>query len=423
MINIIDLLKENKDVTFYKVRIINTVSHELFFVHRNLETVRATDTTTTYVTIYNSHDGKIGNADFIVYGSDDEKIIKEKIESAVSKTKVINNEYYTLPEKSTKSVKVKSNFEGKSLASIAESVSEAIYSANINKDGDINALEIFINLINERIINSNGLDKSMERYEAIVEDIPTWNGENFESVELYNYFKFNELNKDEIKNIISSKMKEVEYRFKAKKPDSPIKMKVCLRAEELNNIMDELAYEASASSIYQKLNVYKIGDKIQKGNNYDPLYVDKVASIKGSAYSREFDEDGVDLIDTPVIVNGKYKNIFGSNRFSKYLGITPTGDLPCTLVKSGSLDINDVNEYFEVVSMSGLQLELYSDYVGGEVRLGLIHRGKEIIPVTGISISAKLSEILSNMRLSKDIVTKEDYRGPNLALFDGFEIQ
>ena len=75
---IIHLLEENKKVTDYRINTVATESRELFFVHRDLETVRATDTTDIKVTVFVAHDGKLGDATFSVYASyDDDKIRAE----------------------------------------------------------------------------------------------------------------------------------------------------------------------------------------------------------------------------------------------------------------------------------------------------------------------------------------------------------
>ena len=72
--------------------------------------------------------------------------------------------------------------------------------------------------------------------------------------------------------------------------------------------------------------------------------------------------------------------------------------------------------------MSGLQVDIYNDYIGGEVRLGYYFDGKREIPVTGISISGKLSTALANMRLSNEATTYESYHGPKCAIFEGIEV-
>ena len=115
--------------------------------------------------------------------------------------------------------------------------------------------------------------------------------------------------------------------------------------------------------------------------------------------------------------------MFGGNRFSQYLKVTPTGNLGLIEVEKGNTSIKDLKEpYFECVSLSGLQVDLFTDYIGGEVRLGYVHENGEIKPVTGISISGKISEILKDMILSKETTIVDNYSGPKLALFGGLEI-
>ena len=69
MERIIALLKENPLVSDYRLNTVNTVSYEMFFVHKDLETVRSTDTTERKVTVFVEKDGKLGDATFSVYSS------------------------------------------------------------------------------------------------------------------------------------------------------------------------------------------------------------------------------------------------------------------------------------------------------------------------------------------------------------------
>ena len=72
--------------------------------------------------------------------------------------------------------------------------------------------------------------------------------------------------------------------------------------------------------------------------------------------------------------------------------------------------------------MSGLQVDFYSDYIGGEVRLAYYWDGKKSIPLTGISLSGKLSEVLAEIRLASDIAISDDYCGPEKALIGNMKI-
>ena len=72
--------------------------------------------------------------------------------------------------------------------------------------------------------------------------------------------------------------------------------------------------------------------------------------------------------------------------------------------------------------MSGIQTDFYSDYVGGEIRLANWHDGETVIPVTGVSISGKLSEVLNHIRFSKECALLGNFYGPKKAVIEGMNI-
>ena len=77
MIDIYSLLNENKEINDWKVYSEVTESYELFFVHKKLETVRATDTENVTVTVYADRDGKRGHASFKIFASTTENEARE----------------------------------------------------------------------------------------------------------------------------------------------------------------------------------------------------------------------------------------------------------------------------------------------------------------------------------------------------------
>ena len=78
--------------------------------------------------------------------------------------------------------------------------------------------------------------------------------------------------------------------------------------------------------------------------------------------------------------------------------------------------------YLEVVSMSGLQVDFYADYVGGAIRMAYYHDGQTITPVTGISFSGSAAECLNHIRLSAGIASRDGYTGPARAILEGMKI-
>ncbi len=422
MINIYNILNENKELSAWKVNSEKTESYELFFVHKSLETVRATDTENVNVTVYVDNGDKRGNASFKIFASTTEDEAKEKISSAVKKASVIENEFYSLPSGETLDGKIESNFENYGVKELAEEIAGAVMSADKLEYGSINALEVFINKHTVTVKNSEGIDKCETKYSAMIEAIPTWNEGG--SVELYEAERFNSLDTAKIKSDIENKMREVRDRGAAKKPENALACPVLLPADELASLFSELSYGLHYAYVYSHSNPYSEGDAIQKEPQSDKISITMRGVVEGSVASSLFDDDGTTLVDTEIIKDGKVSSYYGSNRFAQYLKRKPTGNLVCMDVKAGTLTDAELKKapYFECVSMSGLQVDIFNDYIGGEVRLAYYFDGEKKIPLTGISISGKLSDALNQVKLSEKCRCTGRYKGPEYALFGGVQI-
>ncbi len=417
------LLEKAEGISDHRINTVNTVSTELFFVHRKLETARTTDTTDIKVTVFVEHDGKLGDATFSVYASYDDARIEREIENARKKASLIQNEYYTIPASETASFESDSNFKEYTMSSLAAAVADAVFAADCHEGGSINALEVFIYRDTVNVTNSRGINKTEIKYRAMAEAIPTWNGEG-ESVELYECHNFTEFSREAITAEINKRMREVRDRLTAKAPMQKLKARVVLTAPELSSLIGDLASELNYARIYNHSNAYSVGDEIQRSPTGDTLTVTMCGRMRGSVRSAAFDQDGFTLRDTKIIEGGKAAASFGSVRYASYLGKEPTGALGCIHAECGTLTDEELSSapYFKCVSMSGLQLDIYNDYIGGEVRLAYYFDGEREIPVTGISISGRLSDALSSMRLSDKEVIYEAYTGPELAVFDTVDI-
>jgi predicted Zn-dependent protease len=419
---VINILKNTDGISDWRVSSARTESTELFFVHKDLETVRSTDTTDVKVTVYVAHDGRLGEATFSVYSSYNEEKIAEEIEKAKKKAAIIANQPYSLPENESGEYISSSNFANYAPHELAALISKACFEADCIENGSINALEIFVYKDTVSVENSRGIDKTQIKYRAMVEAIPTFNGE--ESVELYEQYNFTEFEAALVTEEIATKMREVKDRYEAKIPDGKLSCPVVLDAPELESLIGNFVGSLNFSSVYQHSNAFSLGDDIQKGAKGDRITVTMCGEMKGSVRSASFDGDGVTLVDRKIIKDGQAFALWGGTRFAQYLGERATGNLGCMSVECGTLTDKEKTAapYFRCASMSGLQVDIYNDYIGGEVRLGYYFDGEKEIPVTGISISGKLSTALANMRLSSEATTYESYHGPKCAIFEGIEI-
>ncbi len=423
MRTVTELLTADPRISDYKISIRNKESYELFFVKGKLETVRCTDTCDKEVTVYAQHGEFKGEAQFFVYPSTTRDQLKNLIDEAVAKALLIENQSFSLPAGETGSYTVQSNFADYDPAELAARIAEIVFGANIIECAALNSVEIFINKHIETVCNSCGLHKSQIRYSAMVEAIPTYNGE-CQSVELYEQYNFGQLDEAELQREIGDKLAQVKARYYALTPEEKPTCPVILNKEELAQLFWSIAGDLNYGSVYAHANLWKKGDAIQKNPKADLVGIRMAGEAPGCIRSAKFDSDGMALGEIRIVEGGKAVNYYGSNRFGQYLGEVPTGDLRCICVDPGTAakEAFETGPYLEVVSMSGLQVDFYSDYIGGEIRLAYFHDGSTVTPVTGISISGSLNEVLDQIRLSDEIAVYNGYTGPVKAILSGMKI-
>ena len=418
------LLEQNSDVSGWRINETARTSYELFFVHRKLETVRATDTLSTNVTVYVDHDGKKGDSSFDVSAAMTESDMQKKIETAVRRAKLVFNEPYELPEGGEEASELPSNMKDRDPQELGREIADAVFAADTVPGGSINACEIFLYRDTVRVINSRGVNKTQQKHWVMIEAIPTFT-EGTESVELYEDHRFTDFDPAKVTAEIARRMAEARDRFTAKKPPVPMEINVVLRPQEISELLELLADDLNYGTVYAHANLHKTGDDLQENGSGDKLTVTMKAQIPGSEDSASFDTDGAAFTDTCVIKDGVAAANYGGSRFGQYLGVEkPTGNLPCVKAEAGTLTENDMKKapYLECASMSGLQLDLYNDYIGGEIRLAYYFDGEKTVPVTGISMSGKLSAALASLRLSDTVVTEGAYEGPKSLMIQGMTV-
>ena len=423
MKTIIACLENNPRVSDYKINLNAKESYECFYVKGKLETVRCTDTCDKIVTVYADHEGFKGDSKFYVYASTTEQELAELIEKAVEKASLLNNKMYLLPADETGEYIVDTNFSSYTLPELAQVIAESVFAANTRECADLNSVEVFVNRHTETVINSRGIHKTQIRYSAMVEAIPTYNGEK-ESVELYQQYNFSFFDAEEVKKEISGKLAEVNARASAVKPDFAMDCNVILNKQELSELFDTIAWDLKFSTVYDQSNLFHKGDLIQESPTGDKITITMAGSLPGNINSACFDSDGMTLTLTTIVEDGKAIAYYGDNRFGQYLEEAPTGNLRCMQVVPGTACEHcfTAAPCLEVLSMSGLQVDLFNDYIGGEIRLATYRDGETVIPVTGISITGSLKQVLSSIRLSSEISVCDGYTGPEKAILENMKI-
>ena len=418
-----EYLRDDARVSDHKVNIHQKNSYELFFVKGKLETVRRTKTQDIQVTVYVDHDGFRGESQFLIYPYTTGEDLRGLIDEAVAKALLINNQHYNLPENETGAFEIESNFGRCKISDLAADIARSVFDADTVENASLNSVEVFLNEHVDTIRNSRGVEKTQHRYDAMVETIPTYNGGK-QSVELYHQYNFSSFDRDTIMSEVRDMLLAAKARYEAVTTDAAINCPVILNKQELSEMFWVIAHDLNYESVYSRSNLFKKGDAIQSAPTGDYLGITMAGAAEGDVSSRKFDADGLTLRDIRIVENGKALNYYGGNRSGQYLGENPTGTLRCLKVDAGSVSAEEFKKgpYLEIISMSGLQGDLNSDYIGGEVRLAYYHDGEKITPVTGISISGRASEVLNTIRLSTEIVVEDGYTGPKKALIPCLKI-
>ena len=417
------LLAGHSKVSDYKINTTKKESYELFFVKGALETVRCTDTCDNQVTVYVNHGEFKGDSTFYIYPSTTFSQKADLVMDAVKKALLIENKFYTLPANQGGDFAVETNFTDYDPADLGQLIASAVFEAGQAENASLNAVEVFINKYTETVQNNHGLYKTQVRWDAMVEAIPTYNGET-QSVELYEQYNFGSLDEAALRAEIAEKMAQVKARYEAVTPAEKIDCKVILNAQELGEFFRDLASGLNYAAVYNHSNVFSKGDAVQKAPRGDKLTITMAGSVPGNVGSSAFDSTGMTLRDQTIVEDGVAVAYFGANSYGQYLGEDPTGVLKCLCAAPGTAEETDflTGPYLEVVSMSGLQVDLYADYIGGEIRLAYWHDGEKITPVTGISFSGSAAEALNTIRLSREITTRDRYTGPKKAILEGMKI-
>ena len=416
--DIIKCLKANKQISDYEITIKNKESRELFYVLKHLEINRAVNVEEAAIEIYVDKKDKKGNSCVFITAADNTKTLKTKLSAAVKKATSAMNKYYPLANKTTN---IKDTQKKKlNLNKVATEIAKAVYKADTNKDGWINSCEIFVSSVRIELITSKGINHVTYDNVCQIEIIPTWRNKD-EEFELLKFVQTNDFNYANITKEAKEVLLLSKYRSEAVKASSlniPKDVKVLVQGDMLSDLANNFSGDATYENLYLKQNHYKVNDIISDTK----FNLTLVPEVKGCIASSKYDGHGVKLSKKQIIKNGKLIDNWGGIRFGYYLGVKkPTGEIPCVVVDAPSYDYKK-EKHIIVEHFSAPQLESYSGYFGGEIRLARYFDGKKYIPITGFAVSGNIYEAAKNMKFSKEKTSSLNYSGPRYFIFDKLSI-
>lgn len=413
-----EILLNVNDLDGWKINEKRIESKELFFVKKELDMNRVKDVHHIKVTVYKDfeEDGKKyrGSSTTTIHPTMEREDIENSIKNALYAAGFVKNEYYPLVEPKVEIQPVMENrFSKEPLSNWMPRLADEIFRVDKYNNGWINSAELFLDKINTRILNSEGVDASYETYRGELEFITNWKED--EEVELYKDIIFSDYEEGLIEESVDEMLNICKDKALAKPTPILKNVAVILSGEPVKEFFNYYYEQAEARSVYEQASTAKLDKNIQgdevKG---DKINISLDPFVHNSAASAPYDEDGLRLSRVSLYEDGILKRYWGNTRFSHYLGIKPTGNIRNILVDGGSRTLQEIKqgEYLEIKVFSDFQMDTLTGDFAGEIRLGWYFDGEKTIPVTGGSISGNINDVHREMYLSKELQKINNFSGP-----------
>ena len=408
----------------YIISITSYKSAQMFFVKKSLDCKRAENTKTYNVNIYRSFekDGQKmkGNSSVYVYNGMTDAEIDASLSRAYLAASFVCNPAYDLMEcTENKFITMETDLFTYTLEECCEKTAEALFAEDNREDVFINSAEVFAYESNVEILSSTGIESGYTKRSVSGEFVAQCKAP--QDVETYKDFEYNSLDTEALKSKVSKTLEYTLDRAKATEAPKAGKYRVIISDSYVNDIFDYYNGRSQASYIYAKYSTFEIGQNVQALNadgEYTEIKGDKISMTL--VPTEPLSDEGIWQKERVLLDNGELKTYQGGLRFSRYLGIEPTGYYGSVKVNAGSMSVEDMKKkpYLWVVNFSDFQMDDFTGHFGGEIRLAFLYDGEKVTPVTGGSINGSILDTQTNIILSKEIQREANFTGPYAICFE-----
>lgn len=404
----------------YFVTETKTSSTQLYFVKKNLDQIRSVQMTDYSVSVFRDiqKEGNTltGSATCNIEEGMREQEIVEKLSKAYAACEYsANPEFHFLPGvKETRSA-VENRLTVLPLEEAAWKFAEALFKNDIQNDPLVNSAEIFANRKECRIIGGNGCDVSYVTYSVDGEFVVQCKKKN--DVEMYHMFSYDDLDLEDLSDKVKEALEMVVSRSLSEKITPRGNCAVIFSDKSVQTILKYYEDRANAAYIYPGYSDFKKDMDVMGETTGDRVTMELIAK-------EPFSSEGVPMKNRMLLEDGVLKTIQGHTRLCSYLGEKPVGVYQAAKVTCGNLTFQEMTQrrVLHLVSFSDFQMDIFSGYFGGEIRLGYLYEDGKVVPVTGGSVSGSFIELQKNIRFSKEQQKSSTFVGPKHILFDAVPI-
>ena len=427
--NTIDILRselEHKEIRIYQISKDRKQSVELFYIKKEIDIVRSTDTTDYTVTVYRDFEingsPMRGSATAVIYPDMCAGEIGREIDKAYYAASFVKNKFYELPEGKHDEVKAAEY----NLTAEAFRMADALFQGEAaGMKSFLNSAEIFADRHDYTILNSRGVDVCFTTY--------SFNGEFVtqcidagQDVELHTQFAYRTPECAQLTEKVRAALITTADRVAAVQPPKAGKYAVMFSGAYVRDLLGYYVSRASGGMIYAGYSSYQKDGFIQGDESEfrgEKLDINLKATIPYSA-------EGIRMADRPLVVQGILKTIPCGARYAYYLGIEPTGDYGAIECLNGTMSLEEMKEsggkVLYVAAFSDFQADELSGYFGGEIRLAYLYEkvngSLQVTKLTGGSVNGSILEVQNTMVFSKERYKDNNYEGPFAVRFSNMSV-
>ena len=404
----------------YQIVTNETESVELFFIRKTLDMRRAKHTTGYAVTVYRDFEAEgkpcRGMSQTQIFESMTTAEVEKSLKGAWFAAQFVKNPFFELYEgEKAAPVEMPSTLADRPLEENALIMAEALFAADTAEDAFINSAEIFAIKSRTSILSSAGVDVSYTRYEVKGEFVTQCREP--QDVEQYFQFDYADLNAAALTEKAQKAIAAVRDRAAAQKSPRAGTYSVVLSGDEVASLMEYYTERSLAPYVYARYSDWAVGKQVQ-GEDVQGEKLN-LTLLPTAPYS----EEGIPMVERPLLADGELKLIYGANRFCQYLGIEPTGYYERVGVDNGTVPLKELQKgCLCPVSFSGFVMDSFTGHFGGEIRLAYLYTEDGVEILTGGSINGSLSEKQGNLIFSTERYDTLNYTGPMAVRIDGVEV-
>lgn len=382
----------------WEVADINEWGWEFYFIRHKLDQHRTKAVDSFSVKVYRKlDDGQfLGSASAAVAPDASEEEMKRIVDGLYRDASYVKNPFYTLnkPAGETAEESVPTDMKA-----VCGDFLRAMQSVPETETEDLNSYEIFVSEIRRRFLNSEGVDVTSVYPSSMVEAVVNARKDGHE-IELYRLFHSGTCSREQLTQDLTEALTYGRDKLVTSPTPSLGRADVVFSTDPARELYSYFIDRLSAGMVFRGMSDWKIGDVVAPEN----MMVEAVKALPNSSKNTPWDAEGAPIRDLTLIDHGKAAAYWGSRQFSQYLGLESSFSASNFSVSGGTESAADLRtgDYLEVVEFSDFQTDPITGDIAGEIRLGYLHQGGKVTPVSGGSVSGNVKELLDGFRFSEE---------------------